>query len=143
MHDKLPNSICEECETNIDKLYNFRKIIQNSDLELKKHLQVLEDTKAISQSSYELQMKNEHCDLRNESRADIVNSINVANDKTKVLQQLFTEDEPTDLFCDLPEADDSSSESETSVEPFAKEATVLCRKSNDKDVLPQKLKVIT
>lgn len=42
MHINLPNSVCEECVTNIDKLYNFRKVIKDSDFELKVRLQALE-----------------------------------------------------------------------------------------------------
>lgn len=51
MHEHLPNSVCEECVGNIKKLYNFRKVIRNSDLELKERLQALENSKQMIQNT--------------------------------------------------------------------------------------------
>lgn len=65
MHENLPNSVCEECMSNINKLYNFRKVIQNSDLELKERLQALENAKLTMQNinSEQLEDKTENVPL--------------------------------------------------------------------------------
>lgn len=138
MHDKLPNSVCEECETNIHKLYNFRKVIQNSDQELKKHLQALENTKVTSQSSSKSQTKTEVGDLKTDKQDNIDDYKNVASDKMKMSKEPFAENESNDLVCDLPEIDDRSSESETSIEPPTKNKAILRQKTNAKRIAAQK-----
>lgn len=59
MHDSLPHSVCEECVHNIDKLYNFRNIIRNSDFELKMRLQALENAKPTIQNTNDDVIENE------------------------------------------------------------------------------------
>ncbi|XP_066252604.1 zinc finger protein 664-like [Euwallacea similis] len=43
-NSELPNQICEECITNITHFYNFRKVIINTDLDLKARLENLKQT---------------------------------------------------------------------------------------------------
>lgn len=44
-YDNLPDKICEECTKNVNKFCNFRKVIINSDIELREKLQVLSVSK--------------------------------------------------------------------------------------------------
>ncbi|RZC39960.1 zinc finger protein ZFP69B-like, partial [Asbolus verrucosus] len=43
--DEYPSNICQECVTNVNTLYNFRKVIINSDKELKERNATLERMK--------------------------------------------------------------------------------------------------
>jgi uncharacterized C2H2 Zn-finger protein len=44
--DHYPSNICQECVTNVNTLYNFRKVIINSDKELRERNATLERTKS-------------------------------------------------------------------------------------------------
>lgn len=137
----MPNSICEECETNINKLYNFRKTVQHSDWEIKKHLQVLEDSKLATQKPTESQIKKEHNDLEVETREDVVHFVKVEDDKCEPPKQSFVENVPSDLVFDVHDDVDRSSDSDTSVELPPKKASILPKKSNSKPLRTQKYTV--
>lgn len=47
-NDNLPSKICEECIKNINLFYNFRKVIRNSDLELRERYAALERNNSIN-----------------------------------------------------------------------------------------------
>lgn len=63
IRNNLPNSVCEECLSNINKLYNFRRVIQNSDLELKERLHALENAKSTLQNTNSEELKDETIDI--------------------------------------------------------------------------------
>lgn len=51
LEENLPSEICEECFSNVNKLYNFRKVIINSDLELKERLEAEKNIEMFESSS--------------------------------------------------------------------------------------------
>lgn len=127
MHERLPNSICEDCENNINKLYNFRKVIQKSDAELKNRLHVLLNTELAIPNLTEQHIKIEH-DIKIEFHDDFIDFVKNENDKSITPQQQPIENTPRDLFSDINETINKSRERETLASLLAENAPELHRK---------------
>ncbi|XP_019753721.2 zinc finger protein 891 isoform X3 [Dendroctonus ponderosae] len=57
--EELPKHICEECVQNINNYYNFRKVIINTDLDLRTRLNTLKATKY----TFKPRSKMKHCEI--------------------------------------------------------------------------------
>lgn len=124
MHDSLPHSLCEECIINVNKLYNFRAIIINSDIELRNRLQALENVDPIKQNLNELEIKIEHDPIKIEMCDDVVEFVKTENDECEMYEQVPLE---TKLFS-IQEGIDGCVKSETLPElpPVVENTPITC-----------------
>lgn len=129
MHDSLPNSVCEECENNINKLYNFRKVIQNSDLELKKHLQASENAKLVTTNFTQLQTEIEH-DIKIEVHDHFIDYVKTENDKSEKPKQ-FSQSMLDNLLY-TNKVFNRTSKIETLAAPLIQSALILYNKPDSK-----------
>lgn len=66
--EELPKHICEECVQNINNYYNFRKVIINTDLDLRTRLNTLNATKHTFKPRSEMK----HCEFKPDFLEDSV-----------------------------------------------------------------------
>lgn len=98
-NDKLPTKVCAECIVNINLCYNFRRVIINSDLELKGRYVFLKKEQCVM----EMNNAGEESNVEDSYEINIVKCENVNLDY--VYEELEDDD---DQFADTPVNNDKS-----------------------------------